>query len=56
MVTLPLPVRHGDLSGGGADIAALRERHPGLLTLEAWLDENRRRPAGGAPGGQPSAT
>ncbi|MEV0177157.1 NmrA/HSCARG family protein [Streptomyces sp. NPDC050803] len=27
--------------GYGADLAALRERHPGLLTLEAWLSVSR---------------
>lgn len=30
-----------DEVGYGADLAALRERHPGLLTLEAWRRGNR---------------
>jgi uncharacterized protein YbjT (DUF2867 family) len=61
--TLPqaLPYRAWFVAGGyAADLPAVRALHPGILTLEAWLDRTGREliaaalPEAGAPQGTPA--
>ncbi|QSQ21891.1 NmrA/HSCARG family protein [Pyxidicoccus parkwayensis] len=40
--TLERIARFTDEDGGRADITALRERHPGLMTFDTWLDRTGR--------------